>query len=72
MVHTPAPSDDTSPNPLPTNEQQRNPCGPVVAPAVAGRAPPKRSTASPLLGPYQCFCIQVQLLLWTTYIVYLM
>lgn len=57
MVHTPTPSDDASPNPLPTNEQQRNPRGPAVAPVVAGRAPPKWSTTSPLLGPYKCFCI---------------
>ncbi|KAG8377340.1 hypothetical protein BUALT_Bualt08G0023000 [Buddleja alternifolia] len=52
---TPPPS-GPSPNPLPTNEQQQSPHPHAVAPAVAGRAPPKPSLASPLLAPYH-YCI---------------
>ncbi|CAL5323898.1 unnamed protein product [Camellia sinensis] len=36
----------SAPNPLPTTEQQSAPSGHAVAPAVAGRTPPKPSAAS--------------------------
>ncbi|KAG5612556.1 hypothetical protein H5410_023837 [Solanum commersonii] len=36
-------------NPLPTTEQQRNPGGHTVAPAIAGKATPKPSAASLLV-----------------------
>ncbi|XP_010269163.1 PREDICTED: aspartic proteinase-like protein 1 isoform X2 [Nelumbo nucifera] len=44
------PAHDRPENPLPTNEQQSTPTGRAVAPAVAGRAPSKPSSASPLLS----------------------
>lgn len=43
---TPSPSGLTS-NPLPTTEEQRSPGGHAVAPAIAGKATPKPSAASP-------------------------
>ncbi|KAI3465056.1 hypothetical protein Pfo_021719 [Paulownia fortunei] len=70
-VHLSPPPSDASPNPLPTNEQQQNPHGRAVPPAVAGRAPPKPSAASPLLASYQYCIISLPLLLWTAYITYL-
>ncbi|PHT50647.1 hypothetical protein CQW23_10394 [Capsicum baccatum] len=46
LTPTPPPSGLTS-NPLPTTEQQRSPHGHAVAPAIAGKATPKPSAASP-------------------------
>lgn len=43
-----SPSAGKAPNPLPTNEQQHAPARPAVAPAIAGRAPPKTSSSSSL------------------------
>ncbi|KAK6115441.1 hypothetical protein DH2020_007710 [Rehmannia glutinosa] len=51
-IHLTPPPSDASPNPLPTTEQQQNPHGHAVAPAIAGRATPKPSEASLRLIPY--------------------
>ncbi|KAK4390187.1 Aspartic proteinase-like protein 1 [Sesamum angolense] len=52
-IHSKPPPSDASPNPLPTNEQQQNPHGHAVPPAVAGKAPPKPSAAYRRLSPYR-------------------
>jgi len=43
-----SPPTGKGPNPLPTDEQQHTTGRPAVAPAIAGRAPPKTSAASTL------------------------
>ncbi|KAL2467994.1 Aspartic proteinase-like protein 1 [Forsythia ovata] len=48
-VHPTSPPSSASPKSLPTIEQQRPHSGHAVPPAVAGRAPPKPSAASPPL-----------------------
>ncbi|XP_042018301.1 aspartic proteinase-like protein 1 [Salvia splendens] len=69
-LHLPPSSSDVSPNPLPTNEQQQSPRGRAVPPALAGRAPAKPSSASPLPAAYRYeFCSKTSLLLflWIAY-----
>ncbi|XP_073023461.1 aspartic proteinase-like protein 1 [Primulina eburnea] len=63
------PSTETSQNPLPTNEQQQNPL--AVAPAIAGRAFPKPSAASTLFTLHQYSIVNLHLLLWGMYLIYL-
>nr|GLL48053.1 aspartic proteinase-like protein 1 isoform X1 [Ipomoea trifida] len=69
---TPTPS-GLSASPLPTNEQQRTPNGHAVAPALAGRAPPRPSAASPCTIHCQhCTLILLMLLqsfVWLCYLV---
>ncbi|KAL3845842.1 hypothetical protein ACJIZ3_003245 [Penstemon smallii] len=61
------------PNPLPADEQQRNPHGLATAPAVASRTPPKPSVASPLLvpAPFHYIIAPLLLLLCNVMITYL-
>ncbi|XP_009606652.1 aspartic proteinase-like protein 1 isoform X2 [Nicotiana tomentosiformis] len=68
---TPPPSGLAS-NPLPTNEQQRNPGGHAVAPAIAGKATLKPSAAS--LHAVSCrHCamsyLLLSLVLWLPYLI---
>ncbi|XP_011098089.1 aspartic proteinase-like protein 1 isoform X1 [Sesamum indicum] len=64
-IHSKPPPSDASPNPLPTNEQQQNPHGHAVPPAVAGKAPPKPSAAYHRLPPYRYYIISLLLLVCT-------
>ncbi|KAL8514191.1 hypothetical protein ACS0TY_013355 [Phlomoides rotata] len=71
ISHVAPPPTNISPNPLPTNQQQRSPHAHAVAPALAGRAP-KPSGARPLFVLYQYYCIMsLSLFLWTAYIIYM-
>lgn len=63
------PSTETSQNPLPANEQQQNPR--AVAPAIAGRAPPKPSAASTHVTLHRYNIMSLLLLLWGVYLIYL-
>lgn len=67
---TPPPSGLTS-NPLPTTEQQRNPGGHAVAPAIAGKATPKPSAASLLAisRHYTMSSLIFLLVVWLPYLI---
>ncbi|XP_058085087.1 aspartic proteinase-like protein 1 isoform X2 [Magnolia sinica] len=58
---TPPPHDRPE-NPLPTNEQQSNPGGRAVSPAVAGRTPHNPSAATPLVLSWQTPFLRLLLL----------
>ncbi|XP_062098613.1 aspartic proteinase-like protein 1 isoform X2 [Humulus lupulus] len=57
------------PNPLPTNEQQSTPGDHAVAPAIAGRAPSKPSSASSRITEWRFYLLRLSLLLLKLHIV---
>lgn len=56
----------SSPNPLPTTEQQSKPNGQGVAPAEAGRTPSKSTATSMFLVPGQFYISEMMLIFWLT------